>query len=378
MAWISEYFLPFIIILTILVFVHEWGHFWVARRNGVKVTVFSIGFGPELFGITDQHGTRWRFSLIPLGGYVKMLGDADASSARSDTSALAEDEKKFTLASKTPYQRMAVASAGPAANFIFAIVALTGLITFKGMPVVPSIIGTLQPGQPAERAELQSGDHILKIENDPTKNFNDLRAAVAKAVGKDKINITISRNGETLEKSVDMNETDTATGEKKIAKRLGIVPAEPIWESQPVHKALAESVKVTWDLCVMTLHGLGEMITGKRDGGEIGGILAIGDMASQSTKNGISSAIWFMVLLSINLGLLNLLPVPVLDGGHIFMCGIEAIRGKAISEKLQERVFLVGFILLMMLMLYATWNDLVRYGVFNHAATLVEKIKTIF
>lgn len=378
MAWISEYFLPFIVILTILVFIHEWGHFWVARRNGVKVTVFSIGFGPELFGFTDKLGTRWRFSLIPMGGYVKMLGDADASSTRSDTTAIAEADRQFTLAAKTPYQRMAVASAGPAANFIFAIVALTGLISFKGLPTIPTVIGSLQQGQPAAVAGLQVGDKILQVEEHPTQTFNDLRETITKLTRKEQLNVTIQRGSEMMRIAIPMVETDPQTGTAKPASRLGIGPSEPVWVTQSIGRAFMESLAVTWDLCAMTIKGITEMLTGKRGGGELGGILAIGDMASQSTKGGLATAVWFMVLLSVNLGFLNLLPIPVLDGGHILLCGIEAARGKPLSEKLQERIFLVGFIVLMMLMLYSTWNDLVRYGVASFFAGIFAKLKALF
>jgi regulator of sigma E protease len=175
-----------------------------------------------------------------------------------------------------------------------------------------------------------------------------------------------------------MTQVDPQTGEKKTVNRLGIGPSKPVWVTQSIGRAFVESVVVTWDLCAMTLKGITEMLTGKRGGDELGGILAIGDMASQSTKGGFATAVWFMVLLSVNLGFLNLLPIPVLDGGHMLLCGIEAARGKPLSEKLQERIFLVGFIVLMMLMLYSTWNDLVRYGVASFFAGMLAKLKALF
>lgn len=374
--FVIEYFLPFIAILTVLVFVHEWGHFWVARRNGVKVTNFSIGFGPELFGVTDKLGTRWSFSLIPMGGYVKMLGDSDASSARSDTSHLSEEEKKLTLSSKTPLQRIAVASAGPAANFIFAIIALAALITFKGLPFIGPTIGEVVEGQKAFVADLKAGDTIIKVGEKEVHDFNDIRHFVREYSGQD-LPLTVKRGEDLLEKTIPMYDL-LENGEKKPVTRLGIAPSAPVYERQNPFYALWHAVYVTYDLSVETLRGISLMVTGQKSGGELGGLLAIGDMASQSAKNGLATIIWFMAILSINLGLLNLFPIPVLDGGHIVMCAIEGVRGRPISEKNQERIFLVGFILILMLMVYATWNDFVRYGVVSFFGGLINKVGSLF
>ena len=365
MSWVIANFLPFVIILTILVFVHELGHFLVARRNGVKVTVFSIGFGPELFGWTDRQQTRWRFSLVPLGGYVKMLGDADPSSARSaDNAHLTDEEKNQTLHSKTPLQQIAVAAAGPAANILFAIVALWALIVIKGVPFLPAVIHKIESGMLAEKSGLQLNDKILKVDDQVIEDFHQLRHAIGQSAGKD-VAFEIERAGTIITKTVSFYEVDPATQEKKSIGRLGVMPAEPIYTRHNPLMAVGYGLSLCWDLTVETFNGLVRLISGKSSSHELGGILSIGDMAAQSTKNGLTSVIWLMALLSINLALINLLPIPVLDGGHILLSSLEMVRGKPLSAKAQEMIFLAGFLLVAGVMLFATWNDLLRYKVFQ-------------
>jgi len=366
MNWALDYFVPFIVVLTILVFFHELGHFLVARRNGVKVTTFSIGFGPELFGYTDAKGTRWSFSLIPLGGYVKMFGDADPSSARADDKMqdLTEEEKKQTLHSKTPLQRIAVAVAGPAANYILAMVILTALISFKGMPLLPTTVGSVESGMLAQEAGILSGDKILKINDAVVEDFDQLRAAIKVNIGQD-IRVEIKRGEEIFQKTLSLYKTNPSTGEKEPVAKLGIAPGEPDYIQKNPVAAFAYAGVFCVKMSVDTLKGIWGMIVRKRGSGEIGGILSIGDMASQSVKSGLPTVLFFMAILSINLGLVNLLPVPVLDGGHILLCSIEAIRGKALNQKTQEYIFLAGFIVVIGAMVFATWNDLMRYKVFQ-------------
>ncbi len=365
MSWILVNLLPFLVILTILVFVHELGHFLIARRNGVKVTTFSIGFGPELLGWTDRHQTRWRFSLIPLGGYVKMLGDADPSSGRADESLqLDEQEKSHTLHNKTPLQRMAVAFAGPAANILFTIVALSLTIMVKGMPHLAPVIAKVEPGMLADQSGIVEGDTIHKVNQKSVKDFYTLRRIIQESVGKD-IELEIERNGEILHKKISLYQMDPTTQEKKPIKRLGIMPPAPIYISHNPFMAIVHGICISWDLTLETFQSLYGLITGKHSSHELGGILSIGEMAAQSTKSGLTSVIWLMALLSINLALINLLPIPVLDGGHILLCAIEMIRGKPLSAKAQEYIFLLGFLIVGSVMLFATWNDLLRYKVFH-------------
>lgn len=366
MNWVIDYFVPFVVVLTILVFIHELGHFLIARRNKVKVTTFSIGFGPELLGWTDSQGTRWRFSLVPLGGYVKMLGDADASSARADESVqnFTEEEKQQTLHSKTPLQRIAVSIAGPAANYILAIVILTGLIAIKGMPILPTTVGKVEPDMLAHQAGIVAGDKIQKINETTVTDFDHLRTLIKENIGKD-VKIEINRNEEVLYKNFSLYKTNAATGEKEPVTKLGIAPGEPLYIKQNPLTAIAYAGAFCWKMSIDTLKGIGAMISGQKGSGEIGGILSIGDMAAQSTKNGLPTIFFFMAVLSINLGLINLLPIPVLDGGHILLCAIEWVRGKPLGQKMQEYIFLAGFLIVVGTMLFATWNDLMRYKIFQ-------------
>lgn len=367
MGFLINYFLPFVLILSVLVFVHEWGHFWVARRNGVRVTDFSIGFGPELFGWTDAHKTRWKLSVIPLGGYVKMLGDADPSSARADDktmTSLTDEEKNETLHSKTPLQRIAVASAGPAANYLFAFVLLVVLIGFKGLPYFSTTVGHVDPTMQAAKFGIQQGDVIQKINGAPVEEFEALREFIQQNVGKT-LRLTILRGGQVFEKDVPLFETDPNTHETKPIARLGLGPAAPLYRHEGIFAAIKSSAAICWNMSVSSLQGIWAMITRQKGAGELGGILSIGDMAGQSTQGGLASMVFFMAVLSINLGFINLLPIPVLDGGHILLSSIELVRRKPVPAKVQEYIFLTGFIIVGAIMFFATWSDLKRYKIFE-------------
>lgn len=360
------YIIPFLIVLTILVFIHELGHYLVARWNGVKIETFSIGFGPEVFGFYDKAGTRWKFSLIPLGGYVKMYGDADASS-KADTDSLnqmSKEERNLTLHSKPVGQRMAVVAAGPFANYLLAVIIMAFLFAIKGMPVIDSTASGIVDGSIAEKIGMKAGDRITKINDQQIATFNDLRKQLPEVAGKE-VTIEIKRDQETLALKAKMVKTDAANGEEKPIAQLGIRPGQITYQPQPVLSAIGQAFATTYTMTVDTLAGLGQMITGKRSSDEMGGILAIGDMASQSAKSGLASLFWFMAILSINLGLINLLPIPVLDGGHLVFYTIEAIRGKPVSQRAQEIAFTIGFFIVIGVMLLSTWNDLTRYKVFS-------------
>ena len=368
MTFLADYMIPFLIVLTILVFVHELGHFLVARWNGVKVDVFSIGFGPELFGWTDRLQTRWKFSLIPLGGYIKMLGDADASS-RPDEKAIAKMdniEKSQTLQSKTPLQRIAISFAGPLANFIFAIVVMTFIFLIKGQPHLPATIGDVKADMLAAKSGLLAGDKIIKFNAAPVQDFNHLRTLITANVGQD-ISLEINRPQQEapLNIKIALYTVDPTTHNRVPISKLGIHPGEPEYIKHGPLQAVGQAVIMTFSFCYETCLNLVQMIAGKRSGEDFGGILAIGDMAGQSAKGGVFAVLWFMALLSVNLGFINLLPIPVLDGGHIMLYTIEAIRGKAVNEKIQEYIFLAGFIVVIGTMIMTTWNDLSRYKVIH-------------
>lgn len=352
---------PFLVLLTILVFIHELGHYLVARWNGVKIEVFSIGFGPELFGWTDKADTRWKFSLIPLGGYVKMYGDADAAS-KPDTDAAQEmtaEERALTLQGKSVGQRIAVVAAGPAANYLLAIVILAGLYMSKGVPVIEPVVGTVIEQSVATDLGLKANDKIVSINGKSIESFDDLRFSLPDLSGKD-INLGISREGQSLQLSGKMERDGKAT------KSLGVtpfLPDKPLYKEVGVLQSTWLAVEYCWDMSVMTLKSLGQMIMGNRSSGELGGILSIGDMAKKSASQGWISFILLTALLSINLGLINLLPIPVLDGGHIVFYSIEGLTGRPVSEKAQEIAYTAGLIIVLTLMAVATWNDLSRFKI---------------
>lgn len=363
-----SYIIPFLVVLTIVVFIHELGHFLVARYNGVKVEVFSIGFGPELFGWDDSAGTRWKVSMIPLGGYIKMLGDADASSRPDEalTESLSAEDKAKTLQSKTVGQRIAVVTAGPAANYILAVVLMAGLFMYNGEPQFTNTIGKIAEHSVGYRAGLQAGDKITKINETSINKFTDLVDALKPLEGHE-IQITVEREGATspVVLNGEMMKIDPNTHEKKPIAQLGIAPSGYTYEKHGALDSVKTAFSTVWNLSVKTLQSLGQMIMGKRSADELGGILAIGEMAGKSAKSGFVDLIWFIALLSVNLGLINLLPIPVLDGGHILFYSIEGIRGKPVSPKVQEYAFLAGLVFVLSIMLFSTWNDLSRLKFFS-------------
>ncbi len=369
--------MPFLIAITILVFVHEWGHFWVARKNGVKVDVFSIGFGKELFGWTDKLGTRWRVSLLPLGGYVKFVGDADASSARSDSAVintLSEEEKNQTLHSKTPLQRIAVSVAGPGANYVFAILLLAAMTLWNGVPKNYHLsVQDVLVGKIADKAGILKGDTIVQLNRQELNKKSDFVSIISSHSGED-ISITVKRveDNKTVEKSFDVPLYSVVNGEK-VKEKLGVVVSQMPGEMEKasVLESFSHAFKFTWNLSIQMLKGIGELIVGKSQ--EVGGIFSIGAMAKQSFSLGVQSFLMFLIIISINLGLVNLLPVPVLDGGNILFATIEMIIKKPIPEKTQEFFFKIGLALIITLMLYTNYADLVRFEFFGWIKSLFFK-----
>lgn len=368
--------LPFILVLSVLVFVHEYGHFWVGRRNGVRVSTFSIGFGPELFGWTDAHGTRWKLSAIPLGGYVKFFGDQDVSSTTVDKkleNTLSDAEKAMMLHNKTPLQRIAVAVAGPAANYLFAVIALTALISVKGMPTAPAIIGSIKADSFAEKVGLKVNDKIIRFGDQDIKKFDDCVKALPELSGKE-TTIIIERAGTKIDLPVKLYTEQN--GQREPIKLLGIGSGgEATYEKTSILNAFGQSVQYCYVMSIKILKMLGTMITGSA-GGDVGGLISIGKMAKESWHGGIAALTLFMAMLSINLGLINLLPVPMLDGGHILLCTIEALRGRPLPEKLQERIFMVGVVFVLGLMVYSNVADIIRekswfIGVFSSIGNLL-------
>lgn len=365
--------LPFLVILTVLVFVHEMGHYLIARRNGVRVEVFSIGFGPEIFGWTDKAQTRWKISLLPLGGYVKMFGDADAAS-RPDTEMgeLTAEERAVAFPYKRLSQRAWIVAGGPIANYLFAIVLLAGLFMAIGQPFTPPVVGTVLENSAAERAGLLPDDRIIEINGWDIQSFEDIKRRISLGLGEDAA-IVVLRDGRevSLLAKPDIVETIDNFGNKQSEGRLGISRSGiEFIEHGPV-SAVWSASKETVSLTVSILKAVGQIIAGTRSAKELGGPLRIAKMSGQVAASGVVFVVWFMALLSINLGLINLFPIPMLDGGHLLFYAIEAVRGRPLGERAQEYGFRIGLALVLGLMVFATWNDVV------HHLKVVEFIKNL-
>jgi regulator of sigma E protease len=360
-----DYFLPFLVILTVLVFVHELGHYLVARANGVRVEVFSIGFGPELFGWNDRAGTRWKFSVVPLGGYVKMFGDADAASMPGDRFAQMSDaERNVSFHHKRLPQRVAVVAAGPVANFVFAVVVLAGLFMTVGQPFTPPGVGQVEAGSAAQSAGLKSGDVIVAIDGSQIERFEDIQRVVRLNTG-EPMKMLVRRGDHELTVAVTPRVTtftDRFGNEHKIGL-LGIERSGVNYVRRNPASALWDAGQETWSLTSGTLEAAWQMLIGLRPTDELGGPLRIAQMSGEVAQGGIVAVLWFLAVLSINLGLINLFPIPVLDGGHLLFYAAEAVRGRPLGQRAQEYGFRVGLALVLTLMVFATWNDLVHLRV---------------
>jgi regulator of sigma E protease len=352
--------LPFLAVLTALVFVHELGHYLVARWNGVRVEVFSIGFGPELFGWNDRAGTRWKFSLIPLGGYVKMFGDANAASMPAEGGErMSAEERAVAFPHKRLGQRSAIVAAGPIANFLFAIVVLAGLFAINGQPFTPAVVGEVVPESPAAAAGILPGDRILAVDGNPLASFEELQGIVRDSAGEPR-ELRIARDGEELVVTVTpaLREQTDRFGTVHRIGQIGITRTGVEFVRSNPLLAPIEAVQETGRMIGGTLVALGEMIVGSRGTEELGGPLRIAQMSGEVASDGFVPALWFTAVLSINLGLINLFPIPMLDGGHLLFYSIEAVRGRPMNERAQEIAFRIGLAMVLTLMVFATWNDL--------------------
>jgi regulator of sigma E protease len=364
--------IAFLIVLSILVFVHEFGHYYVARWNGVAIEVFSIGFGPEAFGFTDKAGTRWKFSIIPLGGYVKMFGDANAASQPGDADQIPADQRDKAFPCKSLGQRAAIVAAGPIANFLFAIVALAGLFAIVGQPYTPPVVSQVVEDSAAEAAGLQPGDRIVGIDGQSVARFETIKRIVALNPGKT-LPLTVKREtGEVALTATPKRTTVTdQVGNNHTIGRLGIRVEGIEFRRPDPATAVWSAMKETAALTTGTLKAVGQIIGGTRSAEELGGPVRIAQLSGEVAEAGLSNLISFMAVLSINLGLINLFPVPMLDGGHLLFYGIEALRGRPLGERAQEYGFRIGLALVLTLMLFVTWNDLANLQVFSFFKNLV-------
>lgn len=369
MDWIIStiyYVVPFIVLLGILVFVHEFGHFIIARILGVKVSAFSIGFGKVLLSKTDKNGTEWKISAIPLGGYCQFLGDADASSSTSETdlSKFSEEEQKHLFVTQSPSKKMAIAIAGPLFNYIFAFVVFFGLFFFVGSYDIPPVVSSVIENSPAEKAGIKENDRILEINGKKIQEWSEISQEISLSVTD--AHLKIERDGneielilpvETMEYAFDESEKPIKRkmiGIKGEAKRFNISK-----DRFNFVESVRKSAKELYNVTDMTLRGVGQMITGERSSEDVGGIIRIAEMSGDISR---SRSFWdflsFMALLSINLGLINLFPIPLLDGGHVIIYLLEIVSRRELSVKIKDALFKVGFGFILFLMVFATWNDI--------------------
>ena len=369
MEWLINavyYVVPFIVLLGVLVFVHELGHYLMAKFTGVKVDEFSIGFGKKLWGFTDRSGTEWKICAIPLGGYCKFLGDGDAASSTDESASVAEEDKKYAFAFQNPFKKLAIVIAGPAANYVFAILVFAGVFFFLGKVDFPAVVGEVIKGGAAEQAGVLAGDRILKVNGKAVNSFAEVRQEVDMNTA-EKVRLEINRGEQLITlsfplKVIPLEEEVNQPAEPKAM--LGIRSVN-IVEVQPSQISLAAAFRdatlETWRITEMTLRGVGQMITGKRDADEVGGIIRIAEMSGDISKqSGFLDLLIFAALLSINLGLINLFPIPLLDGGHVVIYLIEIVTGKELNETVKDYVFKFGLFLIISLMVFATYNDFAR------------------
>jgi|JI10StandDraft_1071094.scaffolds.fasta_scaffold55173_3 regulator of sigma E protease len=352
----------FLVLLTPLVFVHELGHFLVARLCGVRVEVFSIGFGRELFGFTDRHGTRWKFSLLPLGGYVRMFGQAPNELEGGETPAeMSAADRAVSFQHKSVGRRAAIVAAGPAANFIFAILVLGVLYLSYGKTYRAPVIDEVMVGSAAAEAGILPGDRVVEANGQSITTFEEVAQIIAMNLDQPLL-LVIDRNGSqvTVTATPQIVTDKDILGKEMRTARLGIISKQPgpIVTLNPL-EALSDAVVDTYNMTGNMLTGIWQMISGVRPASEIGGVLRIASFSGAVAEFGFVSLVMLAVTLSINLGLINLFPVPMLDGGHLAFYAFEAVRGRPLSEGAQEWGLKIGLAMVLSLMLFATWNDLV-------------------
>ena len=361
------YAIPFLFVLTIIVFFHELGHFLVARWAGVKVLTFSLGFGPELVGFNDRHGTRWKISAVPLGGYVKFFGDdTEASTPSVETLAkMTEEEQAGSFHHKKVGPRAAIVAAGPIANFLLAIVIFTCLFTFFGKPSTSARVDKVEANSAASAAGFQIGDIVTAIDGSKIESFSDMQRYVSARAG-ETLHFTVKRGDGILH----LAGTPQMRAEKDRfgnVQRLGVLgitrqtmPGDAVTERVDPATAFWLAIKETWFVVDRTMTYIGRVFTGREAADQIGGPLRIAEISGQIATLGLAPLIQFSAWLSISIGLLNLFPVPLLDGGHLLFYAVEAVRGRPLSERAQEMGFRIGLGLVLMLMVFATYNDILH------------------
>ncbi|MFL4993978.1 MAG: RIP metalloprotease RseP [Microvirga sp.] len=361
--------ISFLVVLTVVVFIHEFGHFWVGRLCGVGVTAFSVGFGRELIGWTDRKGTRWKISAIPLGGYVKFVGDLNAASVpdQDQLDRMPLEQRAISFPHQNVAKRAAIVAAGPIANFILAIAIFAGFNYFNGRQVLEPRIEAVQPGSAAEKAGFQSKDLILTVDGRQIQTFADMQLIVSSSAG-EPLNFTVERNGQAVALTATPNFVERTSPFGK--QRIGLLGVEASRDPSAIKRltytpwgAVKAAVVETWNLVDRTLNFIRRLVMGWESADQLSGPIGIARASGTAFDvGGVYSLVSLIGFMSVSIGLINLFPIPLLDGGHLLFYAIEAVRGRPLSEKAQEIGFRIGFALVAMLMLFATWNDLVHLG----------------
>ncbi len=361
------YVIPFVFVLSLVVFFHELGHFLIARWCGVRIMVFSIGFGPEIIGFNDRYGTRWKISAIPLGGFVKFFGDENAASVPDAARIASMDaqERAQSFAFQPVLKRAAIVVAGPLANFILAIVIFAGVFMLYGKQTMSARVDSVQPDSAAAAAGFKPGDLVVAIDGRPIDNFAEMQRIVSASAG-ETIAVTVDRDGvqQVLKATPALKEVKDNFGNVQRIGVLGIsrsmAPEDLKLHPVAPPQAVWMSVQETWSVIDRTLGYIGGVIVGREAANQLGGPIRIAQMSGQVASFGFVPLIQLAAVLSVSIGLLNLFPIPLLDGGHLLFYAIEALRGRPLSERAQEVGFRIGLAIVLMLMIFATFNDIVH------------------
>ncbi|MDX2205362.1 MAG: RIP metalloprotease RseP [Hyphomicrobiaceae bacterium] len=358
--------LPFLFVLTVVVFIHELGHFLVGRWCGVKVKAFSIGFGKEIFGFYDRHGTRWRLAWIPLGGYVKFADDENGASvpSRDALDRMTAEEREGAFHTKPLWAKAAIVAAGPIANFLLAIAIFAASFAIFGMPVTAPRVDDVVADGAAARAGFKAGDIILAIDGEAIDSFGDMQRIVSASADR-QLSVDVNRDGKLINIKVvpDRKEISDRFGNKMRQGVIGIrrnTSSAKDWEVRrfgPI-EALGMGVKQTVFIITRTLGYLSDVVMGREAADQLGGPIRIAEVSGQVASDGFLPLLQLTAVLSVSIGLINLFPVPLLDGGHLLFYAIEAVRRRPLSERSQEIGFRIGLALVLALMIFATWNDL--------------------
>ncbi|MFT5537688.1 RIP metalloprotease RseP [Parasphingorhabdus sp.] len=357
----------FLVVIGVLVFVHEMGHYLVGRWCGVKAETFAIGFGKEIAGWTDKRGTRWKICMLPLGGYVQFAGDMDPSGTKSsDWLSLPAEERNQTFQSKSLWKRAAIVFAGPAINFIFAILIIMGFVIAYGTSATLPVVSEVSPNSTAAAIGMEPGDRVISVNGEKIELFEDLRQKIM-LIPEQNVEIVYERDGQRIAKQgkTGVQILKDRFGNEYRLGLLGMSSSKVEWREVTPLEAPAVAVEKTIGIVDQITTTLGQVITGKRSIKELGGPLKIAQVSGEQFKLGLESFILFVALISINLGFINLLPIPMLDGGHLMFYAIEAVRRKPASAKVQEWAFRSGLALVMVFMVVVTFNDLSSFGLFR-------------